>query len=208
MTGTTRPHAKTRAAARALLLLAALLAMALAFACATAQADPAVPEQGEPETESAETEQVHGDEAQGDVVKADIARLVQGDIELNGETVRFRGEVVGVPIAADNGHMWLQVDDNGTGIAVFLRDSLSDQVKYYGSYDFIGDTVEITGIYHFDCAAHQGDLDVHAVDMSVVKSGEPIEHGEGLGRLWPAIWIVVAGAVCGIVYWRLRERMR
>jgi len=180
---------------------------------AQAEAEAQVPEpvqgeQGEPESESDETEQVHDAEAQGDVAEVDVARLVAGDIDLNGETVTFTGEVVGEPIVADRGHLWLQVDDGGVGIAVFLRDSLAEQIVYYGGYDFTGDTISITGIYHFDCAAHQGDLDVHAVKIDVVKSGAPIEHGNGLDRLWPAVIIVVAGGIAGIVYWRLRERMR
>lgn len=165
-------------------------------------------QQGEPESESDETEQVLDAEAQGEVAEVNVARLVAGDIGLNGETVTFSGEVVGEPIVADSSHMWLQVDDDGIGIAVFMRNSLAEQIIYYGGYDCTGDTISITGIYHFDCAAHQGDLDVHAVNIEVVKSGAPIKHDDGLDRLWPAALIVVAGAIAGIVYWRLRERMR
>ena len=200
-----------RLAARTAALFALAAALLLAFSAA-AFADPATtldqPAAEEAPSEQQEQEQAHGDEESGSVNEVTVGHLNSVDVALNGETIRVTGEVVGQPIMADGGHVWLQIDDeNGTGIAVFMRASQAEQIKYYGNYDTTGDTIAVTGIYHVDCPSHQGDLDVHAVDVAVTVAGGPIEHGEG-APLGLAIGLVAAGAVAGVVYWRLREHMR
>ena len=145
---------------------------------------------------------------QSGVLEATIADLVNADISLNASTVRFTGEVVAAPVIADAEHTWITVSAGGEAISVYMRNSAAEEIKHFGSYDETGDLLDISGTFYLDCETHEGDVDVHAIAVSVIAEGAERHHEPNMGNLYAAAGLVVAGLVAGFVYWRLRERQR
>ena len=145
---------------------------------------------------------------QSGVLEATIADLVNADISLNATTVRFTGEVVAAPVIADAEHTWITVSAGGEAISVYMRNSAAEEIKHFGSYDETGDLLDISGTFYLDCETHEGDVDVHAIAVSVIAEGAERHHEPNMGNLYVAVGLVAAGLIAGFIYWRLRERQR
>ena len=140
--------------------------------------------------------------------KVTITDLVTERYKLTGQSVRFDGEVVGTMMNADHGHKWVLVADGGETISVYMKDADAEQLETFGEYGTVGDKVRITGVFHVECMAHDGDIDLHATEVKLVEPGGPVAEPASPEPLMPAIIVLAIGIVAGIVYWRLRERLR
>ena len=140
--------------------------------------------------------------------KVTITDLVTERYKLTGQSVLFDGEVVGTMMDADRGHKWVLVADGGETVSVYMKDADAEQLETFGAYGTVGDKVRITGVFHVECMAHDSDIDVHANEVKLVEPGGPVEESSVPAPLTPAIIVLAIGVVAGIVYWRLRERLR
>ncbi|MFA5118758.1 MAG: DNA-binding protein [Candidatus Omnitrophota bacterium] len=88
----------------------------------------------------------------------------------DGEPVSFAGEVIG-DIMFRGAHAWVNINDGESAIGVWMPGELAKKVRFTGSYKFIGDWVEITGVFHRACPEHGGDLDIHAQSIDKISTG-------------------------------------
>lgn len=104
--------------------------------------------------------------------------------------VVFEGEAIG-DIMQRKGGQWLNVLDNDIAIGIWSTKNIKDQVKRTGDYNNIGDRVVISGIFNQHCEEHGGDLDIHADEVAVVKSGRSVEHPVNAKRLQAAALLTI-----------------
>jgi len=128
--------------------------------------------------------------------------LVENSTRFDGTVVTFGGEVVGILTRGD--YAWVNVLDNGVAIGVWCRENDTENVSFVGDYTHIGDTVEVVGTFHFACTEHGGDLDIHAENFTVLRSGEPVDRMPNLlAVLLSAVLVALAILT---VFWLRRLR--
>ncbi|MGI6216147.1 MAG: hypothetical protein ACOYIK_00900 [Coriobacteriales bacterium] len=181
----------------------------LAFAPGSAfAADTENQQYNEAEDGSAAEEEQAKQADSSDITTYEITDLVNGGTAEDNLTVSVSGEVVGEIINADSSHKWIALSQDGETVSVYVRNSDAEQIQHLGKYGETGDTVTVTGTFHLDCSAHQGDMDIHAVSFKIVSSGGATMEEPDIAKLRIAVILLVVGLAVGFTYWRLRERMR
>lgn len=126
--------------------------------------------------------------AKADAQAVTSTELIEDALTLNGKTVTYRGEVIG-DILYRGDYAWVNVSDGANAIGCYIPASEADKIDSIGRYRIVGDTVELTGIFHRDCPDHGGDLDIHADTIIVQKKGHEVEDKPSVGL------IIAAGAL-------------
>jgi hypothetical protein len=125
--------------------------------------------------------------------------LVEDSYKWDGKTVCFKGEVLqGLMVRMDGTWMNLS-DDNNTSMGVFVpKDVAMPIIAHVEDYRTVGDVVLITGIFHRVCVQHEGETDIHAVNVTVLTPGSPRENPIHLDR---AVWFLVLAGLLGLTMW-------
>lgn len=111
------------------------------------------------------------------VVTTRIGVLTAANRALDGATVSFSGEAVGDVMNADADHKWVNLlGSDGSCIGVLIDNEMANRILNVGNYSTTGSTLQVRGIYSIDCDDHQGELDVHALDVRVLDAGGPVDH--------------------------------
>jgi hypothetical protein len=152
--------------------------------------------------------QEDGPSAPSGAIPTSIATLNSAGEELHGQTVRFKGEVIGDVIYGSEGKVWLTVRDEHGAISVIVSADLVAQIADFGRYQVRGDTVEVSGVFHLSCSEHDGLTDVHATELDVVASGGPESQPFDIRLLIAGLVLAGVGAVLSVVYRLLVERSR
>jgi hypothetical protein len=103
------------------------------------------------------------------------AELINNAKNYNGNTVVYKGEVIG-DIMLRGEYAWINVNDGKNAIGIWVKKELIKDILYAGSYKAKGDLVEITGKFNRSCVEHGGDLDIHAQSLTKISSGSKIPH--------------------------------
>ncbi|MEW6378406.1 MAG: hypothetical protein AB1611_02230 [bacterium] len=109
------------------------------------------------------------------------ARLLSSDTLINQsrrydrQTVQFRGEVVG-DIMHRGTHCWINVNDGPQALGIYCPERLVKSIRFIGDYKYNGDTIEVTGTFHKACPQHGGELDIHAEELKIIKTGDRRPH--------------------------------
>jgi len=99
------------------------------------------------------------------------AELIEKAADFDGKEVTLEGEAVG-SILPRGEYAWVNItDQNNSAIGIFMKASDAAQIKTLGRYGVTGDRVRVTGTFYRACAAHGGDLDVHAASVTLVEAG-------------------------------------
>jgi hypothetical protein len=125
--------------------------------------------------------------------------LVEDSYKWDGKTVSFKGEVLQDLMVRKDG-TWMNLsDDNNTAMGVFVpRDVAMPPISHTEDYRTIGDVVLITGVFHRVCVQHEGETDIHAVNVTVLTPGSARENPVHLDRV---VWLVVLAGLLGLVMW-------
>jgi len=99
--------------------------------------------------------------------------LINKAKELDGKTIVYQGEVIGDVMKRGN-FAWVNANDGQNAIGIWMDYSLAKEIAYMGSYKFIGDVIEVSGIFNRACPEHGGDLDIHAQTLRKIESGRPV----------------------------------
>ena len=129
--------------------------------------------------------------------------LIDNAKQFDGKLVTYEGEVIGDIMMRGN-YAWINVNDGKNAIGIWIDASLVKDIAYTGSYKFIGDEVEVTGILHRACAEHGGDLDIHAQAIRKIESGRRIQQRLNLEKR--NLVIVLLGILCLIWILSLLKR--
>ncbi len=101
------------------------------------------------------------------------AELINNAKNYNGNTVVYKGEVIG-DIMVRGEYAWINVNDEKNAIGIWIKKELIKDILYTGNYKAKGDLVEITGKFNRACIEHGGDLDIHAQSINKISSGSKI----------------------------------
>jgi len=96
--------------------------------------------------------------------------LIANAKEFNGKTVKFAGEVIG-DVMRRGDHAWVNVNDGTNAIGIWMPASLAADIHTEGNFKQTGDYVEVTGIFNRACIEHGADMDIHAIELQVIKPG-------------------------------------
>ncbi len=130
----------------------------------------------------------------------DVKSLLGASYRLDGKTVRFSGVATGAPLAADgDGHVWVCVKSAGRAIGVWMDAEQAAQVAHFAGYTGEGDDIVVEGVFNRVCAAHAGELEVHAESVSVEAQGGSLAHPLSAPRLVCAALLAAAALVAVVV---------
>ena len=73
-------------------------------------------------------------------------------------------------------HSWINLKDDFNAIGVWCKSSSLEGVKFIGDYKARGDLIEVNGTFHRACSIHDGDLDIHADTVRIIRCGYPINR--------------------------------
>ena len=147
---------------------------------------------------------------------AAIADLAGADAYYDGQTVQVTGEAVGEPIRAlgslgkgeDEVRVTLYEASSGSSVTVCMAAADADKIKLYGAYGKTGASVRVQGTFHLTCKDHEGESDIHADVVTVVKQG--VSHPDEFvpEDFIPGAAVVGVGLILMLVFWRIKERSR
>lgn len=143
-----------------------------------------------------------------------IADLAQADSFYEGQVVLVQGEVVGDCIndESQSNYCWITLQDtnadNPAVVAVVMTKEQASIIDTYGAYQKTGTILQVRGIFHLQCSAHQGMSDIHVSEVSAVAPGSVIEHSFDERLFIAAVAAIVIGPACVGLYHLRRERMR
>jgi hypothetical protein len=125
-----------------------------------------------------------------------VQRLIEDAASFDGATVTLEGEAIGSALRRADG-VWVNVSDAGnSAIGVFMTDSDAAKITSFGRYGVRGDMVRVTGIFSRACAAHGGDMDIHAVSVEV--SGRGGAYAPDVPERLPALAAASAAAAAAL----------
>ena len=100
-------------------------------------------------------------------------------------------------------YSWINLNDGDNAIGIWCKSSMTAPVKFIGDYKNHGDVLEVEGVFHRACSEHGGELDIHAVRVSVVSPGYPTRERVNTGRINFSIALFICIALAAAV-WRRR----
>jgi len=120
--------------------------------------------------------------------------LINKSNQLDGKTIYFRGEIVGDILRRGN-FSWINVYDGSQAIGIYCQTKMVECIKFVGDYKNTGDNIEVRGIFHKSCKQHAGELDIHAEQIRIIKTGAKRKHPLSKSRLYLAISLLVCTAL-------------
>jgi hypothetical protein len=128
--------------------------------------------------------------------------LIEKSKELNGRRLNYKGELV-TAILNRGEYSWMNLNDGSNAIGVWCKSSLLYDVKFAGDYKNRGDTIEVNGILNRACSIHNGELDIHADTIKIVKKGHPFVRVVDPKRVNSAI-ALFAFTILAVIIFRKR----
>ena len=142
-------------------------------------------------------------QAGAEAVPVTSTMLIEQAKELDGQTVGYSGEVIG-DVFLRGDHAWLNIADEANAMGVWVSKDMLNGLASPGRYGQAGDTVQIIGTFHRACQAHGGDMDIHAQQLTIVRSGYPTPVAVNGWMLVAAVLFTVLDIAIFLTYWRKR----
>lgn len=101
--------------------------------------------------------------------------LIENAKLLDGKVLTYRGEAI-TAIMERGDYSWVNVFDGSNAIGVWCKSGLLKDVKYIGDYKHKGDILEVEGVFNRADPGHNGELDIHAIKVTVVERGYRVEE--------------------------------
>ena len=101
--------------------------------------------------------------------------LIEKAKELNGRKLNYKGELV-TAILDRGEYSWINLNDGFNAIGIWCKSSSLDGVKFIGNYKNRGDLIEAGGTFNRACSIHNGELDIHADTIKVIRHGHPVDR--------------------------------
>ena len=125
--------------------------------------------------------------------------LIEKAKELDGRKLNYRGELV-TAILNRGEYSWINLNDGANAIGVWCKSSLLGEMKFAGDYKNRGDTIEVNGIFNRACSVHNGELDIHADTVKILKKGHSITRATDLKRINSAIALFILTIFTVIIF--------
>lgn len=124
---------------------------------------------------------------------ASSTELIKDAKLYDGKIVVYTGEVIG-ELMRRGDYAWLNINDGRNAIGIWTPSSLMREIAFVGSYKSIGDTIEVTGVFHRACIQHGGDLDIHAQAIRKISAGRPVQHRLNIAKR--NFTVILLGVLC------------
>jgi len=105
---------------------------------------------------------------------ASINELIKNSHEYDNQAIIIEAEVILEVLERDD-FAWINVNDGSNAIGVYLPIEMTQELKYFGDYNHVGDTVRIEGIFSRNCEEHGGEIDIHATSLKIIAPGYLVE---------------------------------
>jgi lysyl-tRNA synthetase class II len=128
--------------------------------------------------------------------------LIEKAKELNGRKLNYRGELI-TAILGRGEYSWINLNDGSNAIGVWCSSPLLGEVKFAGDYKRRGDIIEVNGTLNRACSLHNGELDIHADTIKIVKKGYSFIRTIDLKRINSAA-VLFAFTILTVVIFRKR----
>ena len=128
--------------------------------------------------------------------------LIEKAKELNGRKLNYRGELV-TAILDRGEYSWINLNDGFNAIGVWCKSSLLGEVKFAGDYKNRGDVIEVNGTFNRACSVHNGELDLHADMIKIVKEGHSFAMAIDLKRINSSI-VLFAFTILTVIIFKRR----
>ena len=164
------------------------------------------------------------EEEQPGIPRVASSQLLDCPQDYDGDTIRYRGEVVGAVLERDDG-AWLQLNDDdyagdlgplpthdgyrglNSGVGVWVTPQIAEQVTSVGGPGRRGDVVEVVGPFQ-RVDPLTGEVAIIRANLGeVVVLGAPVDRRPA-GRLWLVAGPLLGLAAVTIAVERLRARRR
>ena len=129
---------------------------------------------------------------------------IERAFDLDGQTVLYTGEVIG-DVMPRGEYAWVNVSDGANAIGVWISKDMLGMISVAGRYGSVGDSLQITGVFHRACQEHGGDMDIHAQQMIVMEVGHAASRPASGMMILAAMLFAGLDVVLLIVYWRRRS---
>ncbi len=125
--------------------------------------------------------------------------LIEKAKELNGRKLNYSGELI-TAILDRGEYSWINLNDGSNAIGVWCKSSLLGGVKFAGGYKSHGDMIEVNGVFNRACSMHNGELDIHANTVKILKHGYLVERTIDTKSIKSAIILFIALCFTVIVF--------
>lgn len=115
------------------------------------------------------------------------------------QTLTITGEAIGDKMIRGD-HAWININDGTNAIGLYMSKALSKKITMLGDYKKTGDTVEITGVFHRNCKAHGGDVDIHVISLKVIKKGQARREKISFLKIGITLLLVILTCILSIFY--------
>ena len=151
------------------------------------------------------------------------AELIEEADRFNLRQVVYRGEIIGVVL--DRGdNAWITVNDGpyggkplrryqelkggNEGMGIYCSRDQLESVNFLGSYNAVGDILEISATFYKANPDHGGDLCIVADQVSILREGHHIQTHRLRNELLVAIALGAVLAVLVVLLHRKRRQLR
>jgi len=124
--------------------------------------------------------------------------LIDNTKEMNGKTVVYTGEVV-TAIMDRGENSWINLNDGDNAIGIWCARDLTRQITYIGNYKNRGDIVEVEGVFNCACPVHNGDLDIHAGSLKIVKAGYLIKKQLNIKMVIMSVILFILAFIAAVI---------
>lgn len=135
----------------------------------------------------------------------DLQDMIAHPEPYDGQVVTIAGEAVGGGADSDaSGHVLIQAGP--AVVSVWAPVALTRRIRHIGRRYVQGDKVRVTGVFQWADAAHGGEQDILAMDITVVESGGVLRpaYEEMRSALMAVAWFA-AGVAFVVWRWRIRR---
>ncbi|MFH0925982.1 MAG: DNA-binding protein [bacterium] len=112
--------------------------------------------------------------------------LIENAKKYDGNEVYFKGEVIG-DVMQQGKFFWLNLYDGNEAMGIWGTIDLLPKITYIGDYKHKGDSVLVKGIFHRACSEHNGEIDIHALELELEEKGYTVGHPFNRTKLFYAI---------------------
>lgn len=135
-----------------------------------------------------------------------INDLIENENELDGQVVTIQGEVIGEKMNRGD-YSWININDGSNVIGLWLSNSETDKIHYYGDYKNSGDVIEVTGIFYKACKEHGGEPDLHVTGIHIVKDGYKVIEQLSGNKIISSIVLSIITMVIAFVFFKVKKRI-
>lgn len=134
----------------------------------------------------------------------EINTLIENTAKFNNTEVTIKGELIGEALERGE-YAWLNINDGTNAIGIWVKQSDTNQIQFYGDYKHKGDIAEITGNFYSSCPTHGGDVDIHCSDIKIIEKGYEIKEELSYIKVIAAAILVSFTLLFLIIYYKIMK---